>query len=206
MWLCECQLVFSVHIIVLVLVQIRSPRTELGSAQHRVVRLDIFRLEVNRVSCCLLGITIIVSIGNYRGRKPETLSRDCVNRKQAGGRIAWHITIVTPCVTRDGDAASRELREARTPGHPESQTRRLSKQRSVRVSAERRGRKARVTRQDFFVNISGIVTPSTVIQSRSKRGESRHYCFKILWKSFIFVSLLPTLILRLRWKGHYKKR
>ena len=80
--------VVSVHIIVLVLVQIRSPRTELGSAQHRVVRLDIFRLEVNRVSCCLLGITIIVSIGNYRGRKPETLSRDCVNRKQAGGRIA----------------------------------------------------------------------------------------------------------------------
>ena len=78
----------SVHIIVLVLVQIRSPRTELGSAQHRVVRLDIFRLEVNRVSCCLLGITIIVSIGNYRGRKPETLSRDCVNRKQAEGRIA----------------------------------------------------------------------------------------------------------------------
>ena len=32
----------SVHIIVLVLVQIRSLCTELGSAQHRVVRLDIF--------------------------------------------------------------------------------------------------------------------------------------------------------------------
>ena len=36
-----CEFV-SVHIIVLVLVQIRSLCTELGSAQHRVVRLDIF--------------------------------------------------------------------------------------------------------------------------------------------------------------------
>ena len=63
--------------------------------------------------------------------------------------------------------------EARTPGHPESQTRRLlSKQRSVRVNcSERRAeRKARVTRrEEFFVNIFGIVTSSIVIQSRSKR-------------------------------------
>ena len=108
-----------------------------------------FRREVVRVSSELQSLAFV----NYRlVRTPETLSRDCVNRKQEEGRIAWHVTFVTGCVT-PGDAGI-EMRQAERGADTRSQTRSLSKQRSVTQSGEWDAVRSgdRVTR-DFFVNI-----------------------------------------------------
>ena len=169
-----------------------------------------FRLEVNRVSSCLLGITIIVSIGNYRGRKPETLSRDCVNRKQAGGRIAWHVTIVTPCVTRDGDAASRGLRrghqDTRSHRHGDCSVNREVSEWTVVSGEPREKREWRDVKSSLSTS---LVSWHRVLWSSRDLSEVRvdiiasKYCERVLF-SCLFTAY--TIILRLRWKGHYKKR
>ena len=123
----------------------------------------------------LLRITII-SIRNYRLiRAPETLSRDCVNRKQAEERIAWHVTIVTGCVT-PGDAASWELRDARRPGVRHG----VSVNSEVSPGAEIRSREARVTR-DFSVSI--LRAPESIWEVRRHR-----------WVKVVFLLLLHLFL------------